>query len=376
MRTIIINYEYPPLGGGAATATYYIARELARLGDEIAVITSHFKNLPRYETQDGIRIIRIPVWRKRADRCSVHEMMTFIVNSSFRAVPLIRKLKGEAILIFFSIPCGHVGLLARWIYGVPYIVSLRGGDVPGFMGRELAFYHSLARPLTKLIWKNASFVVANSEGLLELARNTMPRLHFELIPNGVDTEFFTPSERKNRNRTRILFAGRLYVQKDLPTLLRASDFLVKRGREIEVLIVGDGPERERLVSLVRQMGLLEVVNFRGWLDRTMMRSIYSEADVFVLPSIDEGMPNVVLEAMASGIPVVVTRVRGNVDLVEDGVNGFLFEPGDAEELKRLLEKVVDDEKLRVQIGKNARKKAEQYSWQRTAEKYREILLRC
>jgi len=110
-------------------------------------------------------------------------------------------------------------------------------------------------------------------------------------------------------------------------------------------------------------------------DRSMMRTIYSEADILVLPSIDEGMSNVVLEAMASGMPVVVTRIRGNVDLVEDGVNGLLFEPGDVNALKSLLEKVLD-EKLRHKMGEKARKKAEQYSWRRTAEKYHDLLLKC
>ena len=375
MRIIIINYEYPPLGGGAATATYYIARELVRMGDETVVITSHFKNLPRQETQDGVRIIRIPVWRRRKDRCSVPEMLTFMMSSCFSAVPLAKKFKAEAMLVFFGIPCGHVGLLAKWLYGTPYTVSLRGGDVPGAMERQLAFYHSLAKPLTKLIWKNARFVVANSEGLLVLAKRTTPELPFQLIPNGVDTEWFTPSERKTRSRIKILFAGRLNLEKDLPTMLKATDLLVKSGREIEVQIVGDGPERERLVSMVKQIGLQDVVNFSGWVDRSMMRTIYSEADIFVLPSIDEGMSNVVLEAMASGMPVVVTRIRGHVDLVEDGVNGFLFDPGDVNALKSLLEKALD-EKLRLQMGEKSRKKAEQYSWRRTTERYRELLLRC
>ncbi len=375
MKILIINYEFPPLGGGAATASYYIARELVRMGDETVVITSHFKNLPRQETQEGVRIIRLPVWRRRIDRCSVPEMVTFMISSCFIAVPLVKKLKAEAMLVFFGIPCGHVGLLAKWLYGTPYTVSLRGGDVPGSMERQLAFYHSLAKPLTKLIWKKARFVVANSEGLLELATRTIPELPFQLIPNGVDTEWFTPSERKTRSRIKILFAGRLNVEKDLPTMLRATDLLVKSGREIEVQIVGDGPERERLVSMVKQMGLLDVVNFRGWVDRSMMRTIYSEADILVLPSIDEGMSNVVLEAMASGMPVVVTRIRGNVDLVEDGVNGLLFEPGDVNALKSLLEKVLD-EKLRHKMGEKARKKAEQYSWRRTAEKYHDLLLKC
>ena len=198
---------------------------------------------------------------------------------------------------------------------------------------------------------------------------------FQLIPNGVDTEWFTPSERKTRSRIKILFAGRLNVEKDLPTMLKATDLLVKSGRDIGVEIVGDGPERERLVSMVKQMGLQDVVNFNGWVDRSMMRTIYSEADIFVLPSIDEGMSNVVLEAMASGMPVVVTRIRGNVDLVEDGVNGFLFEPGDVNALKNLLEKVLD-EKIRHQMGEKSRKKAEQYSWRRTAEKYHDLLLKC
>ena len=120
---------------------------------------------------------------------------------------------------------------------------------------------------------------------------------------------------------------------------------------------------------VPRLGLDDRIHFRGWMSREQVRDIYREVDFFVLPSRDEGMPNVVLEAMASGLPIIASRIRGNVDLVEEDQNGLLFEPGNATDLRRALECMIGSPQSRERWGAESRWRAEQRSWDDVAQKY-------
>ncbi|HEX7766452.1 MAG TPA: glycosyltransferase family 4 protein, partial [Nitrospira sp.] len=171
---LLINYEFPPLGGGAGTATLNIARELARLGADVTVLTSAFRGLPRDEYLHGYRVIRVPTLRRRKDRCSIFEMIVFMMSAAFFSIPIARATGAQTTIAFFGIPCGPIAYLLKLVLRIPYIVSLRGGDVPGYLGQELAFFHRITAPITRLVWRNAAHVVANSEGLQRLAYQSAP----------------------------------------------------------------------------------------------------------------------------------------------------------------------------------------------------------
>lgn len=372
VRVLIINYEFPPLGGGAATATRNLARALARLECGVTVMTSAFGDLPRHEEMDGFTVRRIPVWRRRRDQCSVPEMCTFIASGLYHGYRLLSRRDFDVALAFFTIPCGPIPLFAKWILGIPYLVSLRGGDVPGFFHKELALYHVLCLPATRLIWRGATYVMANSTGLRDLARKNSPHRDILLIPNGVDTHFFTPPApgKKKNTGVRLAFVGRLSPQKDLLTLLEAlKDLPPETAGQWTLDVIGDGPERRRLEQHAARLGLEGRVDFRGWMSREQVRDVYREVDFFVLPSRDEGMPNVVLEAMASGLPIIASRIRGNVDLVESEQNGLLFEPGDAADLRRSLECMIGSPESRERWGAESRRRAEKRSWDDVARQY-------
>lgn len=372
MRVLLLNYEFPPVGGGAATASAQIAKHMAARGVEVVVLTSHLKGLPRLEEKDGYTIHRVPVMRRRLDQCSMPEMAAFIVGAAVPALRLASKFKPDLLHVFFGMPTGPVGLLVSWLKGIPYLLSLRGGDVPGFMGKELALAHKLTRPLTKRVWSAASTIIVNSEGLHELAQRTLPNRRFEIVPNGIDLEHFHPVEKADESDLKVefLFVGRLVGQKGLSYLLRSlanvePHFL----QRIEVELVGSGPEDEHLRLLCSHLGLQNVVRFPGWVPRTDIVQHYQEADVFVLPSLDEGMPNVVLEAMACGNAIVATDIRGNRELVQDGVNGLLAPPADTAALTQALQTLTCDAAMRKRMGMKSRELISRYSWARTADHY-------
>ncbi len=368
MRVLIINYEFPPLGGGAGNATACLAREWARHGHAVEIVTGGFRGLPAREVRDGYVVRRLPTPRRAQGQCSVGEMCAFMVAS---CAAVLMGPRPDVAIAFFSIPSGPAAWLLRLLRGVPYLVSLRGGDVPGFDAKNLARLHSLTNPLTALLWRNARAVVGNSAGLCELARNFTPGLEVLEIPNGVDTACFAPGVRGEAEGCELLFVGRLAPQKGVDVLLRALALIPKGWR---LRIAGDGPEGARLSALAIQLGLGERVQFLGWTQRECLPGMYRSADVFVFPSYDEGMPNVVLEALASGLPIVATRIAGNEQLVEDGANGALVPAGEPEVFAKRLLPLILDRDLRRAMGARSREIAvERFSWGRSAEQYERLM---
>lgn len=374
MRILVINYEYPPIGGGAAGASYHIARELVQLGCSVIVMTSKFKSLLKNEIVEGVRIRRIPVWRNYIDRCSIHEMLTFMLSGMWHGLKIMGKERPDAVLAFFTIPCSHIGLLGKWLRGIPYIISLRGGDVPGTQPEQLAFFHALTRPAVKILWRKAAWTVANSKGLAALARQTTPELDIKIIPNGVELDRFSPEMKLNdaKNRiVRILYVGRASAEKNINEAFKALKACDAQNWSFD--IIGDGPQLPVWKNFADSLGIYESVNFRGWIQKENLPDLYPKYDLFLFPSTSEGMPNVLLEAMASGLPVVATRIRGNEDIVEHDINGFLYEPGDVTELSALLTRLLLDNDLRRNMALAARKRAESFSWRNTAEEYLKLI---
>ena len=194
MKILLLNSEYPPIGGGAGNASANLARLLAK-DNEIILLTSHFDNFSRDEICDGVRIIRVSSLRKKMDRSGALEQISFIFAASFRTLSLVRQFKPDVTLAFFGLPSGAVAWMIKKIFGVPYIVSLRGGDVPGFRPYDFKVFHKIAAPFLHVIWHGASSVIANSKGLHELAAAFDATIEIPIIPNGVDLEKFSAPAR-------------------------------------------------------------------------------------------------------------------------------------------------------------------------------------
>ncbi len=193
MKILILNSEYPPVGGGAGNASAHIARLLAGQGHQVLLLTSQHANLPPEEVCDGVRVLRGPTRRKYADRSTAFEQVLFILGASLRSLRWVPRFKPDVTLAFFGLPSGAVAWLLKVVAGVPYVVSLRGGDVPGFRPYDFWLYHKIAVPWLHLIWRGAEAVVANSRGLYDLAKAFDSKVEITIVPNGVDLEEFRPA---------------------------------------------------------------------------------------------------------------------------------------------------------------------------------------
>lgn len=371
LRLLILNYEYPPLGGGAGTVTANVARELAAMGHTVRVVTSSHGDLPRREMTHGFEIRRIAALRWHLDHCTPFEMLSFMASAAVALPLMARSFRPDACVAYFGIPCGPSAMVLRWISGVPYVISLAGGDVPGFLPEELAVYHKLTGWLIRLVWRQAAHVVANSRGLAELALRSAGTVPIPIIANGVDTACFHPRETSDHDGpVRLLTVGRLVRQKGLDVLLEALA-LLPPTTAWQLTIAGEGPLRAELAAQAQRLGFGDRVRFTGWMHREQeLPQLMRHSDVFVMPSRNEGMSNALLEAMASGLPVAATRICGSDELVTDDETGFLVEPEDPVGLAAILARLTADLPLCRRLGAASRERVvREYSWRAVAERY-------
>ena len=371
MRLLLINSEYPPIGGGAGNATAHIARCLAAMGHETLVITSRFGNLPHREQFGNLSIFRIPSLRRKQDRSGALEQFIFLLSASFWTSRLAAHRRPNASLAFFGAPSGMVAYLLKKRFKIPYIVSLRGGDVPGFRPYDFQRYHKLLGPLLQVVWRNSAGVVANSKGLRDLARTFDSRFEILIIPNGVDVGLYHNAERDWQSPV-ILSVGRLVHQKGFDLGLRALASL--KHLDWQWHIAGDGPGMDALKSLARELGIADRVIFLGWQSREELIQCYKQSNLFLFPSRHEGMPNAVLEAMASGLPVIASRIAGNEDLVVHEKTGLLVESEKPQLLRAALYDLIQNPSRAQRMGAASRQRVEEFfSWENTATQYAALL---
>lgn len=372
MNILLINYEYPPKGGGAANATYFLAAEFAKKGNVVFVLTSKYPKFEKNHKDGKVTVLRIPPTLKHKDRTSILELASFIFHALRLSKDIFENTKPDIVLAFFGVPSGVIAYFFKKQFKIPYIISLRGADVPGFMPYELAFYHKLAKLPITIIWREAQALVANSESLKKLANKQALKIkkQIQIIPNGVDGKiFYSPSTNDNLRWQKILYVGRLAKQKDVETLILAVKIISADNKKLKLTIAGDGLKRAELEKLTLKLGLENKISFIGWLPKLEITKIYQEHGIFVLPSLDEGMSNALLEAMSSKMAVIVSDILGNKQLVKDEKNGLIFKTKNSKDLANKLKILVENPKFSQKLAKEAFKTSQNYSWRKSANLY-------
>lgn len=369
MKILAISHEFPPIGGGGANACYFLTKGFVEKGHEVTLVTANYQGMPESEIVNGVRVIRVNSKRVHKEHCSFKEMLSYLLKAYPVANKLQKRENFDVCLVFFGIPSGPIGYMLKKKYKLPYVIRFGGGDVPGFQERFTKVYKIIA-PAIKLIWKKADALIANSQGLKDMALDFYNKKPFDVIPNGVDTEVFYPSVKEESDEFKILFVSRLIERKGLqfiiPQLKKIQDSTEK---SVKLIVVGDGPYRETLERIAEENHVSDMVEFVGQKGKEEIVPFYQNADLFILPSSKEGMPNVVLEAMACGLPIIMTPCEGSAELICE--NGYKAE---RKEFADYIIKLIGDNEMRKEMSINSNKRVKNFfSWKHIVNEYLETL---
>jgi glycosyltransferase involved in cell wall biosynthesis len=378
MKVLFLNYEYPPLGGGASVATEAILKEWGEDPNmEVHLVTAGIgKEVEHVRVGEHVHIHRLPIGKdpSRLHSQSLRDIFVYSWKAWFFMRGLSSQKSFDITLAFFTVPCGFLAYLLKLFRGVPYVVSLRGADVPGFSEKYDQFY-LFAKPLVRFLWAQAEKVIPNSIGIRTLARETNPVQLMEIIENGVDTENFQPKQSgKLMSPVIFISTSRLTPRKGIHFLIEAFALAVKQTSvPILLQLIGEGEQKELLETRVKELGIADRVQFLGRVEHYLLPQFYQKAHVFVLPSKNEGMSNSALEALASGLPLIVSGTGGMQELVTEGTNGCFIDPENTETFATTLVDLAQNETDLTAFGWESRRRAELRGWDKVAGHFKMIL---
>lgn len=375
LKILIVNYEFPPLGGGGGVATYDLAIEWKKEA-EVHVLTSWFKGLPFYEEVAGIHVHRARIlFRTSRDVATFVSMLSYLVFGFFKGVALCRKHRFDVINTHFAVPSGPLGHVLSRFFRIPNVLSLHGGDIYDPSKRISPHQHWFFKRAVRFILNRADRVIAQSSNTRD---NAITYYHPDNEVSVIPLAFHAPKVRKaartdlgiSRNEFVLITIGRLIKRKAIDTMINALAKLPDQN--ITLYIMGDGPEREFLASLADQMGLRERVIFLGYVTEEEKYRYLSVADLFVSTSLHEGFGIVFMESMHFGIPIVCSNYGGQVDFLANEENALLIDVGDASACAHSVKRFYRDRRLYAKCSRNNMKKVHDFYADAVAARYTNI----
>ncbi len=370
MRILVLNYEFPPVGGGGGRACADLCKELAGHGHDLHVLTSRARGLDKEESRDGYMISRVPTGRRSYFRASFLTMLSYVLLGIPPGLRLIRRMKPDIIHVHFAVPTGALAWVLSKLTGIPYVLTVHLGDVPGGVPQKTDRWFRIVAPFIPPIWEGASRVVAVSEFTRQLA-STHYDVPVKVIPNGVviqsDIAVMPPSQPPI-----LIFAGRFQPQKNLPFLIRA----LARIQDLPwtLKMIGEGSERPLIEEAVMQEELEARIEFNGWMESEKVENELLASDILVMPSLSEGLPIVGVQALAMGLAIVANRAGGLEDIVQEGVNGRLCQIGDQNCYVEALRWVLEDLDRLSAMKLASKEMSNRFDIRRVADEYEKLFL--
>jgi glycosyltransferase involved in cell wall biosynthesis len=372
-----------------------LAQSLTRFGYIPLVLAPHFLGGKIHEQWGDIRIVRfvyfIPfrfetlaygpglLFNIRRDFFAFLGCFPFLKSGFLFSLLLFMKEDPAIIHTHWLIPQGFAGAVFHRIWKVPHVATVHGSDL------NLITSNKILAPVGRFIVRETDIITVNSaytrRQLESFAPETLNKIR--VIPMGIDPEKYRQgpfSDLKNKYRIDhlVLSVGRLIDWKGTVYLIEAMPGVLRHFPETLLLIAGTGPEKESLVRRVRELGLESRVKFLGVVDTRELISLYQSADVFILPSISkngktEALGVVLLEAMASGCPVIGSNVGGIPDIILDGNNGFLVPEKRPDLLAEKIVRILSDNKLQEKFRKNGLMHVEKlFSWEKISADFSRV----
>lgn len=362
MRILVLNYEFPPLGGGGGTVSKDLAVRMAKKGHIVDVVTMAFNGLPSEEVIDGIHIYRVKSYRKHISSCSPVEQLTYIVSAIKFVKDLLKKENYDICHAHFIVPTAVVAYFIKRKYGLKYVITAHGSDVEGYNSKiSNLIVHKLIRKPWITIVRNSEEVIAPSDYLVRLMQKRLSH-DYRVIPNGIDLDAYHFIGNGDKGHS-ILFVGRLQKSKNVQSVIKALSMLDMYDWIFNV--VGDGPYKEDLISLTKELGLQKKIVFHGWIDNGSRRhnELYRNASLFVSESYFESFGVAVVEAVASGCDVLLSDIETHRMFVE---NDLCFtNPDDIYAISDRIQQYISGD---ISL-KTDRKVIEKFSWDYVVGEY-------
>ena len=384
MKILVISPSFLPILGGTEVAIYEISKRLGKRGYDVTIVTPKdpaIKNSRTWEKMGSFQIYRFPV----SDYMYKFSPLTRYIDIQLRAlseiIKLNRKKKFDVFHQFHLFALGGAVVLAKKLLGKPLITTLAGWDTYDPITPVPRFIY----PYLTWIMKESDFVTSISGELASHARLQGFKGDIEVIPHGVDLKqidkYLAHVKDAINNRLdhyiTLISVHRLVPRKATYYLLEAFKIVTDKRKDVRLIIVGDGPEKKRLVEVAKKLGIEKCVSFVGEKGRSEIWSYYLSSDIFVLHTLYEGLGIVLLEAMACKKPVICTIAGATKEVVEHGKTGLLVPPRNPKALADAIIKLVDDEELRIKMGMEGRKKVErEYDLDVIVGKYIKLYRRC
>jgi len=360
---VTCDWFSPDTGGGAERVAFEVSLRLAAAGHRITVLATRPRGHHSFELPPGIELTTVPAHSLSGLLHAQASLAPGLVTATGRTIAAVRPdvVWGHS-LQFQTTPMAAVS--ARR-HRVPFVVTAHIGDLRAVHGPIGLAARTHEATVGRVILRFAARAIAVSDAVAAHLRSLAPRLPVDVVPNGVDLSRFRAEEPVPHDGLRVGFLGRLIPNKGPDVAVLAVAEAVRRGVDASLSLAGDGPERGNLERLAASAGVRGRVHFEGFRPdpETWLRGI----DVLVRPSVTEGMPLGVLEAMASGVVVIASDVPGNASLLRDGDTGILVPIGDHGALARALERVHRDPSLCMGMRRAGLSAVTALSWDRTTE---------
>lgn len=361
---LVLNYEYPPLGGGASPVTAELAKTLSGWGHSIDVVTMRYDGQPRIEKDRDVTIYRTPSLRGSKSVCKTHEMLSFLPTGLWQAEKLIQENNYDVIHTHFIVPTGIISSILSQRHNIPALVTVHGSDVPNYNPDRFELAHKLIRPVWRKIVKTHDVIVSPSEYLASKVEQEVTPKEIDVIPNGFDPNKFDTNTEKE---PRLLVSSRHFKRKGIQHLLKALSHI-----EIswDVVITGEGPYTEDLEELADEFDLK--IDFVGWIKKERLNRLLETSEIFVFPSSHENCPVALQEAMAAGCAIITSEYGGSAELVGDA--GITIDPTNTKLFATKIRSLIQEGDGRKHLQRKAKQRIQSnYSWEYIASQYIDVI---
>lgn len=371
MRVAMIQDDWWPTVGGGPVHVKNLATSLAEdFGCEVDIYTRKIREKGQiYDDRESYADGRVTVHRVGPTTTYYNPVGRLL--SAFSLVPVRRLHEYDVVHGHTYLPAVPTKLTQR-LSNTPSVFTIHGTA----LNSEVGLSHSTLVNRVERIMERRFILGFDYDHVISVNREHLPMLErhhdaVSYIPNGVDVDRF--DVERDPVEGRILYLGRLAREKRVEDLIRAMPAISERWSEAELVVVGTGPERERLEAVATELGVSDVIRFEGRVSDEAVVRHYSSAEAFVLPSIWEGHPLTLLEAWAAGVPVIATDVEGITEFVDHERNGLLVPPRSPDAIASAIDDVFDDRQKAEALGRRAKRQVyEEYTWTECARKVNEI----